>query len=116
MSHIVKFSAAKFTNLDILKKAFAKFNWQSVGNVILHPEKRGNITLVQNTVSMEWDLQGDLSMGGIYDTFGRNFEKLQQQYGLEMLEQYVQEKAGTMACETLEDGTIMGEIEMEVML
>jgi hypothetical protein len=135
MSHIAKYGKAKFTNPGVLIKAFEKLGWNVQQKahirtyshseqqivfpyVAVNPKNGYDIGLTENPVTHEWELNGDFSMDATIrqQLSGplNQFEKLQLQYNFFTLADYANDLGGSIDSETLADGTIMGEIEVEV--
>jgi uncharacterized protein YuzB (UPF0349 family) len=138
MSHIVTFKGAKFTDLQLLIRAFRRLGWTVVDNANIRTyeaEERKRVfphvavnptgeniehydVGLQPDMKGEWTLNGDFGMSNIHDLLSggqRKFEKLQVAYNFEFLEQYSREHCGQINdSETLADGTVVGEMEIEI--
>jgi hypothetical protein len=138
MSHNVTFAAARFTDIDRLKDAFAKLGWTVIDNATIrtyqdaarhtrYPHVAVNPTgpeachydvgLTMNDVH-EWVMTGDFSMSNIHEQLSgdkHQFEKLRIAYRESEVQQIAMSRNGSITqSEQLADGTIIGEMEIEV--
>lgn len=136
MSHTVNHRMPDMKSPEVLTKAFNKLGWKVELNtkcrtwasnpdrnktykwVAKNPAQHGYDLAIVQDAKGNMSIEGDTSMMGqdVWGVLGKDFQKLKQQYSVENVLDWVDQRGGTAASSLIAGGVVEMDLEVEVIV